>query len=120
MANISVLTVPSDTEIAIELAEELIRSRRLHPYRFRIYYDAKREPARVAVHRVVKNGTAGETEFTSIPAARIWCESALKNGYVVERVIGRECVSASLARRRRSYEYRAKKPVDTDDDSIPF
>src|SRR5674476_165971 len=99
--SMSVLTVPTDTEIVVELAGELIRCHRLAPFRFGISYDAKKGPARVTVHKVVKNGTRGEVEFMSFGSARKWCEDALTEGYTVERLIGRNeaLVSASVLRR---------------------
>jgi hypothetical protein len=126
--NTSVLTVPTETEIVVELTEELIRCHRLTPFRLGIYYDAKKEPARVTVHKVVKNGTMGEVEFNSEAAARKWCETALKEGYTVERLIGRgeSLVDASVSRRRRMYEQKIKFNAMTPaqrqalDDEIPF
>ena len=123
----SALTVPSDAEIVAELTAELIRCHRLAPFRFGISYDAKKEPARVTVHKVVKNSTMGEVEFNSEVAARKWCEAALKEGYTVERLLGRDTLDdASVSRRRRMYEqkvkYAAMSPAEQKalDDEIPF
>ena len=123
----SALIVPSDAEIVVELAEELIRCHRLSPFRFGITYDAKNEPARVPVHKVTKNSTKGEVEFIALKSARKWCEDALTAGYVVERLIGRDAVdSASVSRRRRFYEQKVKFQAMTPaqrqalDDEIPF
>ena len=123
----SVPTVPSDAEIAVELADELIRVHRVAPFRLVIHYDAKKEPARVVVHKVVKNSTMGEVEFAAPDAARKWCESALREGYAVERLVGRDVLeSNSVSRRRRFYEQRAKYQAMTPaqrqalDDEIPF
>ena len=119
--------IPSDSEIAIEVAAELFGAQRVSPFRFGIYYDAKKEPARVTVHRVVKNGTMGEVEFTTPASARIWCENALREGYTVDRILGRDySVSGSVQNRRRYYEQMAKREAMTpqqlrdEDDSIPF
>jgi hypothetical protein len=123
----SALTVPSDAEIVTELADELIRVHRLSPFRFGISYDAKKEPARVVVHKVVKNSTGGEVEFTSAITAHQWCVAALKEGYSVERLVGRDVLeSNSLAQRRRYYEqitkYQSISPAERKalDDEIPF
>ena len=123
----SVRTAPSDLLIEAELVDELIRVHRLAPFRFGICYDAKSEPARVTVHKVVKNGTMGEVEFKTEKAARQWCTDALRQDYTVERLIGRDTlVSATVARRRRMYEQRVKYQAMTTaqrqalDDEIPF
>lgn len=125
--NTSASIVPTDGEIAVELTVELIRSHRIAPFRFGIYYDAKKEPARVPVHKVVKNGTMGEVEFKSVGEACVWCERALNAGYTVERLVGRDALdSASVSRRRSMYEQQAKYKAMTpeqrkiEDDSIPF
>jgi hypothetical protein len=121
-------TIPADTAIVAELADELIRCHRLAPFRFGIYYDAKKEPARVTVHKVVKNGTMGQVEFTTADAGRKWCVKALTEGYTVERILDSRItlVDASLSRRRRMYEQKAKYNAMTPaqrqalDDEIPF
>jgi len=117
----------TDSEIIMQLVDELMRARLTAPFIFRIYYDAKKEPARVRIHRVVKNGTAGEVEMIVPRSARQWCEDALREGYEVERVMGRDfTVSASLVRRRQSLERKEKYDALTDeqrkalDDEIPF
>lgn len=123
----SVRTVPSDALIEAELVAELIACSRVPPFRFGICYDAKSEPARVTVHKVVKNGTTGEVEFKTEKAARQWCTDALRQDYTVERLIGRDTlVSATVARRRRMYEQKIKYLLMTQaerhalDDEIPF
>ena len=125
--NTSALTVPTDTEIIVELVLELIDVQRVAPFRFGIHYDANKEPARVTVHRVTANGTMGEVEFRTAAASRAWCESALREGYTVERLISRHDVHpATLSRRKRYYEqkfkYNAMTPAQRQelDDDIPF
>jgi hypothetical protein len=120
-------TVPNDAAIIAELADELIRVNLLAPFRFGITYDANAGPARVLVHKVVRRGTMGEVEFTERNAARKWCEAALREGYTVERLVGRDVLeSNSLPRRRRFLEqqakYQAMSPAERKvlDDEIPF
>ena len=123
----SVLTVPTDTEIIAELVLELIDAQRVAPFNFGIYYDAKKGPARVPVHRITNRGTMGRVEFVSATAALMWCENALKEGYTVERLVGRDApVRASVSQQRRMYEqkikFQAMSPEQRkiEDDSIPF
>ena len=125
--NTSVLTVPTDTEIAIELALELFNAQRIAPFKFGIYYDAKKGPARVPVHKITNNGTMGQVEFASAATSRMWCAVALKEGYTVVRIIGRDDMhQATLSRRRRYYEQKIKFQAMTPtqrqalDDEIPF
>lgn len=123
----SALTVPSDAEIIAELVLELIGVQRVAPFKFGIRYDANNEPARVTVHKVTANGTMGQVEFKTMAASRAWCESALKEGYTVERLISRHDVhQATLARRKRYYEQKIKYEAMSQgerkvlDDEIPF
>jgi len=117
----------TDSEIVKELVEELVSVQRVAPFKFGIYYDAKNEPARVTVHRVIRNGTMGIVEFERIASARFWCDDALREGYEVERLTPRgECLgSSSVSRRRRYYEQKAKYDAMTPEqreieDEIPF
>ena len=117
----------TDSEIVMQLVDELMKARLTAPYIFRIAYDAKIEPARVRIHRVVKNGRAGEVTMLVTRSARQWCEDALREGYEVERVLGRGfTVSASVERRRSQLEWKEKRAAMTpaqlkaEDDSIPF
>jgi hypothetical protein len=119
------IALPSDTEIAIEVALELISVQRVAPFKFGIYYDAKKEPARVTVHRVVKAGTMGVYESNVLTAARIWCECALKEGYEVVRLTSGQDVSGSVERRRRYYQqkikFQAMSPAERQKlDDVPF
>jgi hypothetical protein len=123
----SAVTVPSDAQIVVELAEELIRVHQIAPFRFGIAYDAKAGPARVPVHKVVRRGTMGEVEFATEALARGWCAHALMEGYAVERLLGRDVLyDASVSRRRRMYEqrvkYQALTPAEREvlDSEIPF
>lgn len=121
------MSVPTDSEIIKELVDELMIVQRTAPFEFGIYYDAKKEPARVTVHSVVKNGTMG-TFKTMIPrAARDWVEDALREGYTVARIIGRDdSYQGSLSRRRQSHEWKSKRAAMTpqqirdEEDEIPF
>jgi len=120
-ANGCAMTVPSDAEIVVELAAELIGIQRVAPFRLGIYYNAKIEPARVTVHKVVKNGTMGQVEFNSLVPARIWCEGALIEGYSVVRLVAGAEREASVSKRRRYYEQvERRQQSDIDDDEIPF
>lgn len=118
----------NDLEIIKELTDELMAVSRVPPFSFAIAYDAKTEPARVTVHCIIKNGTMGAVEFTSIIAARAWVWSALAEGYTVTRVIGRrhdDSFTASLARRQSRYVRKAKYDAMTKaereaEDEIPF
>ena len=123
----SALTVPSNTEIIAELVRELIDVQRIAPFKFGIYYDAKTGPARVSVHKITNGGTMGQVEFASATASQMWCESALKEGYTVMRIIARNDMhQATLSRRKRYYEQKIKFNAMTpeqrkiEDDSIPF
>jgi hypothetical protein len=123
----SALTVPSDAEIIAELVLELIDVQRVAPFKFGIRYDANNEPARVTVHKVTANGTMGQVEFKTMAASRAWCESALKEGYTVERLISRhDAHQATLSRRKRYYEQKIKYEAMSQterkalDDDIPF
>ncbi len=126
--NMSALTVPTNAEIIAELVHELIDVQRIAPFKFGIYYNANEGPARVPVHKITNGGTMGQVEFASATASRMWCGSALKEGYTVARIMGRGDVLAdfSVSRRRRYYEQRIKLQSMTpaqrkaDDDSIPF
>ena len=125
--NTSVLTVPTDAEIIAELVLELIDVQRVAPFKFGIRYDANTEPARVPVHKITNGGTMGRVEFVSATAALMWCEKALKEGYTVERLVGRDApVRASVSQQRRVYEQRIKFQAMTPaqrhalDDEIPF
>lgn len=122
----AVTALPSDTEIAIEVALELINVQRIAPFKFGIYYDAKKEPARVTVHRIAKSGTMGVYESNVLRAARIWCEQALKEGYEVVRLTSGADTSGSVERRRRYYQQKIKFQSMTAaerrklDDDVPF
>jgi hypothetical protein len=123
----SVLTAPTDTEIIAELVLELIDAQRIAPFKFGILYDAKKGPARVTVHKITNNGTMGRVEFSNAAASRMWCAVALKEGYTVVRIIGRDDMhQATLSRRKWHYEqnikYNAMTPAQrqTLEDEVPF
>jgi hypothetical protein len=117
----------TDDEIIKELADKLMSLSLVPPFVFGIYYNAKKEPARVRVHRVTRNGIMGETTFLIRRSARAWCEEALREGYTVVRLLGRDdSHEASLASRKQYLEREAKRAALTPeqrkaiDDEIPF
>ena len=93
-----------------QLVKELFDCHRTPPFVFGIYFDAKAGPARVKLHRIVKQGTMGVVDFNVPRAALAWCRAALLEGYTVVRIVGRDVVwSARLGPPRRDVE-----------DEIPF
>lgn len=120
------IAMVNDDSVIAELVGELMNAHRLAPFKFGIFYNAKAEPARVKVHAVERNGTMGTVVFPSPRAARAWAADALREGYEVVRIVWRhDFVHASLSRRKRYLEQKAKydamSPAEKAiDDEIPF
>lgn len=115
--------IPTDAEIADELADELMHVSLVPPYRVGIRFDAKAGPCPRPIHKISAHGTVGEIAFSFQSDARRWLRDTLLAGYTVVRPEGRHwSYERSLATRRRLYEHRALTPAERQaiDDDIPF